>query len=113
MTAYQYERLAEVTYIGFHTEAGGFLPRKGIGYFSGGYPDFITTVEGVPKSCHVRVLLRRHFGAPGEGLVIAEVESGANGVWEVTGLDETKRYDVVCRYEGYNDMILSNVVPKV
>lgn len=113
MTTYQYERMAEATYIGFYTDVGGFVPRKGIGYFSGGHPDYITSVEGVPAACTVRVILRRRYAEPGDGLVVAEVTSGANGVWQVTGLDETKRYDVVCRYEGYNDMIISNVSPKV
>lgn len=113
MTTYQYEHMAEATYIGFYTEVGGFVPRKGIGYFSGGYPDHITSVEGVPASCTVRVLLRRRYAEPGDGLVVAEVESGVNGVWEITGLDETKLYDVVCRYQGYGDLIISNVAPKV
>ncbi|HIE1750410.1 TPA: hypothetical protein ACXJUT_001927 [Pseudomonas aeruginosa] len=43
--------------------------------------------------------------------MIAEVQSGADGTWRVEGLNTSMRYDVVCRLDGYQDMIVSGVTP--
>lgn len=114
MSDYQYEYTGgEATHIPFAMEIVPFTPRRGNGYFSGGPPDYVTSVEGVPVACTVRVILRRSSGKVGDGTVIAQVKSGASGAWIVEGLDANEKYDVICRYEGYNDMIISNVSPKV
>lgn len=85
--------------------------RRKDGYLSGSYPDGITKVEGVPGPATIRVLHRPPSGGYADGLLIAEVVSGPDGTWRVDGLDPALRYDVVCRLEGYQDMILSNVTP--
>ncbi|ENX57654.1 MULTISPECIES: hypothetical protein [Acinetobacter] len=83
------------------------------GFLSSEYPDFITTVEGVPASCELRVLLRRQSRQFGDGKVVAITTSAPDGTWIVTGLNPELRYDVVCRHADYNDMILSNVQPVI
>ena len=87
------------------------LPPKGAGYLSGVFPDGITRVEGVPASCTVRVLYRPGGDAFGDGLLFKQVQSAVDGTWLVDGLDPSLKYDVVCRHEGYNDSIYSNVTP--
>lgn len=81
------------------------------GFLAGEFPDGITSVEGVPTACEVRVLLRRQSGQFGDGRVVAITTSAPDGTWIVTGLNPELRYDVVCRHDDYNDMILSNVQP--
>lgn len=112
MPDYIYESFAEKYFIGFIAE-GKYLKHPGVGYFSGGSPDYITSVEGVPKSCTVRVFLRGNNGGLADMAFIKQVQSAPDGSWYVGGLDPSKKYDVICRYEGYNDMIISNVSPKV
>lgn len=84
--------------------------QDGHGYLAGSFPDGITSVEGVPASATIRVLLRLP-GYPADGEVVAEVQSNPDGTWLVEGLNHNLKYDVICRHEGYNDMILSNVSP--
>lgn len=84
--------------------------QDGHGYLAGSFPDGITSVEGVPASATIRVLLRLP-GFPADGEVVAEVQSNPDGTWLVEGLNPYLKYDVICRHEGYNDMILSNVSP--
>lgn len=88
-----------------------WLPLVGHGYLAGSFPDGITSVEGVPGSAIIRVLYRPESGEAGDGAVVAEVQSNPDGTWLVEGLDHRLKYDVICRHEGYNDMILSNVSP--
>jgi len=83
------------------------------GFLSSEYPDFITSVENVPASCEIRVLLRRENWQFGDGKVVAITTSAPDGTWIVTGLNPELRYDVVCRHADYNDMILSNVQPVI
>lgn len=87
-------------------------PADTSGSIAGTFPDGITKVEGVPTPALLRVFVRDPSG-PEDGLLVAEVESGPDGTWVVSGLDPDRRYDVICRYPGYNDMILSNVTPVV
>lgn len=89
------------------------LPPRGAGFLAGDYPGGITTVEGVPASATVRALYRPVGGAPGDGVVVAEVQSGQDGVWRVDGLHPAYKFDVVGRRDGFNDVILSNVSPSV
>lgn len=85
--------------------------RRGLGYLAGTYPNGITKIEGVPGVATIRVLHRPLSGAFGDGMVVREVKSSITGEWLVTDLDATLRYDVVCRHDGYNDSIYSNVSP--
>lgn len=86
---------------------------SGDGYLAGEFPGGITTVDGVPTASTVRVLYRPVSGAPGDGVVVAEVQSAPDGTWRIDGLDTGLRYDVVGRKAGFNDVIMSNVQPKV
>lgn len=92
---------------------GGFgrKPPTGDGYLAGEFPDGITRVEGVPGPATIRVLYRPASRSLGDGVLMAEVQSGHDGTWRVDGLSTAHRFDVVCRHDGYNDMILSNVAP--
>ncbi|RMX08490.1 hypothetical protein D8I35_05275 [Corticibacter populi] len=84
----------------------------GSGYLAGSFPDGITTDEGVPTSATVRVLVRSESQAL-DGLLLRSTVSAPSGVWEVTGLSANMRYDVVARKAERNDVIASNVAPKV
>lgn len=88
-------------------------PPKGIGYIAGTYPGGLTQVDGVPTTATVRVLHRPLSGGFADGVVVAEVESAPDGTYLVEGLDPTLRYDVVGRKDGFADVIVSNVAPKV
>lgn len=83
---------------------------SGHGYLAGNLPDGLTMVEGVPTSATIRVHLRAD-GQPGDGMLVAETTSAEDGTWLVQNLDPDLKFDVICRYPGYNDMILSNVSP--
>ena len=92
------------------------LPRftlSGIGYFKSTFPEHITSVDGVPVSAEVRVLLRNHPNKDYDMLVVAKVQSANDGMWEVRGLNPNFKYDVIARYTGYNDLIMSDLTPKV
>jgi hypothetical protein len=86
--------------------------RKGTGTLSGSFPNGITSVDGVPAPAEVRVLLHTPSGGYGDGVVVAVTQSSAAGTWSVSGLPLDLTYDVVCRHESFNDLILSNVTPK-
>lgn len=114
MTTYVIEqRRAEVAFPFVREYSNCFrLALDGEGYLAGTYPDGITTVEGVPTSAEVRVLLRKPSGEPGDGVVVATTQSGVDGTWEITGLPVGFLYDVVGRLDGQNDVIMAGVTPK-
>ncbi|AVQ84294.1 hypothetical protein [Variovorax sp. PMC12] len=87
------------------------LPSVGAGYLAGEAPGGTTTVDGVPKSATVRVLYRPAAGTDGDGAVVAEVVSAADGTWRVDGLNPGLKFDVVGRKNGHNDVIVANVSP--
>lgn len=84
---------------------------KGYGYLSGSFPDGITRVEGVPQAAEIRVLYRPLGDSEIDGYLVAKTVSSPDGTWIIQGLNHNLKYDVICRHEGYNDMILSNVSP--
>lgn len=100
-------------YIGFNRRYIPFIPKGGDGYFSSSFPDYLITVEGRPSVGEVRVLLRTVTTPQGDGFLVAKTMSDDTGQWRVDGLNPNFRYDVVCRVEGYNDIIFANVKPKV
>src|SRR5690554_6802948 len=81
------------------------MPLTGDGYFAGEHPGGTTTVEGAPVSATVLVYQRD------SGQLIAQTESSQSGEWIVTGVDISKAHDIVGRKEGFNDVIVSNVMP--
>lgn len=85
---------------------------RGAGFLAGEFPDGITTVEGAPVTATVRVLYRPDSGDPGDGMVVAEVQSAPDGTWRVDGLNPALKYDVVGRKNGHNDVIVANVSPE-
>jgi len=86
---------------------------SGAGYLAGSFPGGTTTVEGVPVSATIRVLLRAGTGHPEDGALVAEVESLQDGTWMVEGLPTDLRFDVVGRKDGFNDVIVANITPSV
>ena len=94
-------------------EARPRIRRDGAGYLAGTFPSGITSVDGAPTPATIRVLYRPQGGAHADGVVVETVVSAADGTWQVGSLDPSVRYDVVCRLNGHNDMIWSNVTPAV
>ena len=88
-------------------------PLFGDGYLAGESPGGTTTVEGVPTAATVRVVARPVAGSKADGMVVAEVQSSAAGTWLVEGLNPLLRYDVIGRLAGKDDVIVSDVIPKV
>jgi hypothetical protein len=88
------------------------LERGDVGYLAGTFPDGITTVEGIPVSATVRVLVRNP-GNSWDGFVVMEVVSAADGTWRVDGLNPALKFDVVGRKNGHNDVIVANVSPSI
>lgn len=84
---------------------------QGNGYLAGSFPSGLTTVDGVPVVATVRVLLRPAGGSPGDGLVVAEVQSAPDGTWIVENLNTDLVFDVVGRKHGFNDVIWAGVSP--
>ncbi len=88
-------------------------PARGDGYIAGTYPLGLTQVDGAPTKATVRILHRPLSDDFADGVVVAEVESAADGTYLVEGLDPARKYDVVGRKAGFNDVIVANVSPKV
>lgn len=89
----------------------GYKPRNGLGYLAGEFPGGLTTVEGVPVTATVRVHYRPAEGSVGDGTLVAQVQSAADGTWRVDNLDPSLTFDVIGRLDGYNDVIVAGVKP--
>ena len=81
---------------------------SGPGYLAGEYPGGKTTVNGVPQAATVKVFYE--LGS-GDWQLAGETVSSIAGAWMVTGVDPDKRFQVLGRLAGYNDVILANVQP--
>lgn len=90
------------------TYPGNRTPRKGRGYLAGELP---TSVLGVPTQVLVRALYRPANGVLGDGSVVASTLSSVAGIWQILDLDPALKFDIVARYPGYNDVIVSNLSP--
>ncbi len=90
-----------------------YVKLTGNGYLGGDFPDYVTKVEGVPAQTEILVFLHRDPGDPGDGKLIERLTTFQSGSWRVDNLNPDLRYDVVCRYPGYKDEIISNVKPHV
>lgn len=90
-----------------------YVNLTGNGYLGGDFPDYVTKVEGVPAQTEILVFLHRDPGDPGDGKLIKRLTTFQSGSWRVDNLNPDLRYDVVCRYPGYKDEIMSNIKPFV
>lgn len=81
-------------------------PKAGTGYLAG------QVRLPQPVLATVRILYRHATtGELGDGDLVAQVITAADGTWRVDNLNTNLRYDVVCRKTGYNDEITANVQP--
>ena len=83
------------------------------GYLGGDVPEYVTKVEGVPTITEILVFIRGDIGDPMSGQIVAHIATNPNGSWRVDNLNPDLYYDVVCRYPGYKDEIMSNIKPFV
>ena len=102
-----------VAHMEFYRAIFTYKPASGNGYLSSTLPNFIVSVSGVPAVGEVRVLLRSSPVPQGDGILVAKTTSNVSGQWRIDGLNPKYTYDVVCRVDGYNDLIFSNVKPRV
>lgn len=100
-------------HVGFIRRFDTYQPKGGTGYFASTFPDYLITVEGRPAPGEIRVLLRTGGHSSGDGMLVAKTVADNTGQWRIDGLNPDFKYDVVCRVEGYKDIIFSNVKPKV
>lgn len=110
-----YSRVIRRTYahMEFYKAIFTYKPSGGIGYFASTLPNFIVSIDGVPAVGEVRVLLRSSPVPQGDGILVAKTMSDVAGQWRIEGLNPQYTYDVVCRVDGYNDLIFSNVKPRI
>ncbi|UJA04236.1 hypothetical protein F9230_07675 [Acinetobacter johnsonii] len=90
-----------------------YIKLVGNGYLGGDFPDYVTKVEGIPTQTEILVFLHRESGQPGDGKLIKRLTTFQSGSWRVGRLNSELRYDVICRYPGFKDEIISNVKPHV
>lgn len=101
---------ADIASIAVDLEFTGAIGR-GPGQLAGILPG-ITSILGVPTSAEVRAIYRPDAGTVADGKVIASVVSGVDGRWSIDNLDPSLVVDVVCRKDGYNDLIWSKAHPQ-
>ena len=80
-------------------------PKPGTGYLSG------QVRLPQPVNATVRIHYRPTAGELGDGNLVAQVITAADGTWRVDNLNPALRYDVVSRKTGYNDEITAGVQP--
>lgn len=86
----------------------------GNGLLSGSFPlNMVTQGGNLPSQAEIRTLYRPNTGDPGDGILVATTTCNADGTWQVSGLDENSKFDIVARIPGFNDVIISNVQPVV
>lgn len=90
-----------------------YIKPTGKGYLGGDFPDYVTKVEGIPTQTEILVFLHRDPSEPGDGKLIKRLTTFQSGSWRVDNLNPDLHYDVVCRYPGYKDEIISNIKPYV
>lgn len=90
-----------------------YIKFEGPGYLGGDFPDYVTKVEGAPAQTEILVFLHRNPGEPGDGKLIKRLTTFQSGSWRVDNLNPDLSYDVICRYPGYKDEIMSNIKPFV
>lgn len=84
----------------------------GNGLLSGSFPLSMITQNGnLPSQSEIRILYRPNTGEPGDGILVGTTTCNADGTWQVSGLDENLKFDIVARIPGYNDVLISDVQP--
>lgn len=85
---------------------------SGEGLLSGSFPmSMITQGGNLPSQAEIRILYRPNTGEPGDGILVATTTCNADSTWQVSGLNENLKYDIVARIPGYNDVLISDVQP--
>lgn len=85
---------------------------EGVGLLSGSFPLSMVTQEGnLPSQAEVRILYRPNTGGLGDGTLVATTTCNADSTWQVSGLNENLKYDIVARILGFNDVLISDVQP--
>lgn len=113
MDVYSIIPITTYRYISFYKAVAAYIPDGGNGSFSSTFPEHIVSVEGVPAIGEIRILLRKGYAGFGDGVLVATTNTTISGEWRIDGLNPDYYYDVVCRVDGYNDLIFSNIQPKV
>lgn len=93
--------------------AASIAPLGGSGYLAGEYPGGTVTTQGAPVEAEIRALYRPASGSLGDGAVVGITRSAQDGTWRIDGLDPALTFDVVARYDGFNDVIVSGIRPAV
>jgi|SRR5690554_3112371 len=100
------------TGIGFFMPNPAVQPKSGNGILSGSFPLSMLTQEGnVPSKSEIRIHFRPTQDHMSDGIVVATTTCNADGTWQVSGLDENSKFDIVARIPGFNDVIISDVQP--
>ena len=113
MVAYVLSPAYEAHVLVFREYSSYRMRPKQAGYFESSYPEYITAEQGVPTIAEILVFLRVDTGHEGAGYLVATTHSAVDGTWRIDGLNPDYHYDVVCRKQGYNDIIFANISPLV
>lgn len=97
-----------------HSPVVSRSPRGGVGFLCSTFPDSTAMIEGVPTGgMEIRVLYRPSIDVLGDSILVATTMTAQDGSWRVNNLNPELRFDVVCRYNGFKDEIMSNIQPFV
>lgn len=92
--------------------SGGWIKPKGNGILSGSFPlSLLTEENNVPSDSVIRILYRPEGMEKEDGLLVDSTVCNADGTWQIHGLDENSKFDIVARIPGYNDVLISDVRP--
>ncbi len=97
---------------GYTPSLNAILPKNdlilsGSGYLGGDFPDYVTKVEGVPTKTEILVFERS------TSQLVQHIKTEITGSWRVSDLNPDLRFDVICRFDGYKDEVISGVQPFV
>lgn len=92
--------------------AGVAEDTRGHGILSGSFPlSLLTDNNQLPNQAQIRILYRPNTGDAGDGTLVATTTCNTDGTWQVSGLNESLKFDIVARIPGFNDVIISDVQP--
>lgn len=84
----------------------------GNGLLSGSFPlNMVTQGGNLPSQAEIRILYRPNTGDPGDGILVGTTTCNVDGTWQVSGLNENLKFDIVARIPGFNDVLISDVQP--
>ncbi|MFW1800969.1 hypothetical protein ACG9YX_13185 [Acinetobacter nematophilus] len=71
-------------------------------------------LEGTPvQGAQILIYLRESVLYPHPAICIKKLITDESGSWELDSLNKNLKFDVVCQLEGFNDLVLSNILPEV